>query len=117
MRLSALALLALFFPSFATADSMVVNVVCDPHSCDYSQGVWHSDYGIYNIVSSDGCRQPPVPAMKWLCIDWKENRAHFYFEQQAKRCLGVVMLGAWEKCGAEGTSCFVSRWDEIGCSW
>ncbi len=117
MRLSALAVLAPLV-TLAAADSMVVWTVCTTESCSNISGTWYTAYGHYYINGSDGCRDPPdVPGMNNICIDWAHARAHFYFDNQPKRCLTLSTYGQDPSCSNSFSTCFEGVWNEVACTW
>jgi hypothetical protein len=110
MRFPILAALAPLF-TLAAADYMNVKTSCGPWTCS-SSGVWHSAYGAYPIDANEGCRDPPdVPGMNSICMDWGSKRAHFFFDNQPKRCL---VKGPDTSCG--NWDCY-SQWSEVACTW
>lgn len=117
MRLSTLFGLAGLAAS-AAADSMVVYVFCTIGSCNYMDGRWTTAFGTYYVDSRDGCKDPPdVPGLNNLCIDWSNMRGHFYFDNQAKRCLHMDTFEWDASCYTDQTSCYTSRWSEVPCTW
>ncbi|KAK4124570.1 hypothetical protein N657DRAFT_644809 [Parathielavia appendiculata] len=109
MRLRTLAVLSCL-ASFATADYMIARTECFAR-CDSRASTWYTAYGSYWIDANEGCRDPPdVPAMNQICMDWGNQRGHFYFDGQSRRC--IRKTSEW----AEGTRA-VSRWDEVACTW
>ncbi|KAI8232618.1 hypothetical protein K4K53_005032 [Colletotrichum sp. SAR 10_77] len=60
----------------------------------------------FTFSDAGGCDTRGIPEMAEFCIDYGKNRAHFRFNNQHKRCLGV-----------KSTSGAVTEWKEIKCSW
>jgi hypothetical protein len=112
MRLPTLAVLV-SLAALAAADYMDVTTTCPtPFACA-STGLWHTDFSsYYGIDANEGCRDPPgVPGLNSLCMDWENQRAHFFFDGQGKRCL---KKGPDYDC--MNGNCR-SRWSEVACSW
>lgn len=111
MKFSILPLVAL--ASTAAADSLRVQEVCF-FGCSRA-GTFITDYGRYSINAADGCRDPPVPGMTRICLDWSKSRGHFKFSHQAnKRCLRVTKT-EYVSCGAN--TCWNTVWSEVPCTW
>ncbi|KAK4122112.1 hypothetical protein N657DRAFT_646771 [Parathielavia appendiculata] len=106
-KLVALALLA----ATTAADYVDVTTICNSWGggCS-SYGIWHTAYGRFDVDFNEGCRDPDVPSLNWMCIDWPNQRAHFNFDGQPKRCL-VKMTEEYQP------TIRLSRWDEVGCYW
>lgn len=118
MRLPTFAALAALAAT-AAADSMTVYTWCNIFTCSSTNAVWHASWGDFGLNANGGCRDPPDPNMYELCMDWNNNRAHFYFYGQGKRCLRktVDVSHNWGSgCGID-VSCYRSEWTEVGCSW
>ncbi len=120
MRLSAFAHLATFgFLASVVADRLDTVHYCrlDEPGC-HTQGTWHSGYGTYMITSvPDGCGGVPVPGMKTLCLDLPENRGHFFFDGQPKRCLDRTDTTTWRECPNAENCATLATWNEIPCTW
>ncbi|KAK4039563.1 hypothetical protein C8A01DRAFT_16471 [Parachaetomium inaequale] len=109
MRLPTLAVLASVVPIVA-ADYMLVLTSCLNGRCG-SQGWWTTVEDTYWVDANEGCRDPDVPSMWSLCMDWGNQRGHFFFEGQPKRCIRKVSEG-WAEYGMTS-----SNWDEVPCTW
>jgi len=121
MRVSVLAVLASLAAS-ATADSMRVDTWCTLTQCNSGTARWDSAYGSYWLDANEGCRDPPnVPGMNSICMDWGNKRAHFFFDNQPKRCLRMTEDYEWNAfadCNRGlGPSCRRSIWSEVACNW
>ena len=101
-----------FLPFFAAlvatvvADTMEITYICGGGFSCAGLATWHSDYGTYHWESHDGCQNPPVPAMQWLCIDNAQSRASFKFNCQNQRCL--------RRTTVSGT---YTNWTPTPCTW
>ena len=116
MRLSTLAVLAPL-AALAAADTMTVFVFCTIGSCNYMDGRWTTAFGTYYVDSRAGCHDPPyVPGLRELCTDWSHARAHFYFDNQPKRCLALQEWNNDPSCSGD-SSCYVAVWNEVACTW
>jgi hypothetical protein len=116
MFLRTLALLAPLV-SLAAADTLEVKVDCDVNACSYLDGAWHSAFGTHYVNGADGCHDPPyVPGLNNLCLDWAHGRAHFYFDNQGKRCLRLDRYDQPDFC-APNRNCFRYWWEEVACTW
>lgn len=118
MRLSILAVLAPLVAR-AAADSVIQEVYCYPTYCDYTNAQWDSAFGAYHVDMSDGCRNEysQVPGLNTLCVDWSHERAHFYFDNQGKRCLHLDTWFADTGCSNSQQSCYAASWSEVTCTW
>jgi hypothetical protein len=117
MRLPTLAVLAPLV-ALTVADKLVTTVICIPSSCSYINGWWYTAYGSYWAIGTDGCHgsdMTNVPGLNNWCLDFAHNRGHFYFQNQAKRCLQVTEFVQTEYTPTQTT--FRMTWDEIGCTW
>ncbi|KAF6743115.1 hypothetical protein DFP72DRAFT_828961 [Ephemerocybe angulata] len=102
------------------ADSMSVGDDCAQDGQNIFLSDWNSAYGRYNVFPRAGCQDPSdVPDLTELCMDWPNNRAHFFFVGQSKRCMvkgdvqgpfipGPLCTASW---------CCVSAWNEVPCTW
>jgi hypothetical protein len=116
MRLPTLAVLAQLV-SLSAADFLIVNVVCTTSSCSYLDGKWTTDYGTNYVNGADGCQDPPyIPGMNTLCLDWKQARGHFFFDNQSKRCLHLDGYSQPSFCPPNQT-CYQYYWNEVACTW
>ncbi|KAI8306707.1 hypothetical protein K4K61_004228 [Colletotrichum sp. SAR11_59] len=75
-------------------------------ACSYSGEYFVNSGTKFDINADGGCSKRGIPEMAEFCIDYGKNRAHFRFNNQHKRCLGVKY-----KRGA------VTEWKEIKCNW
>ncbi|KAK3897007.1 hypothetical protein C8A05DRAFT_20143 [Staphylotrichum tortipilum] len=117
MRLPTLAVLAPLV-ALAVADKLVVEVICLPSVCSYTNGQWYTAYDHFWAIASDGCHdsdQTGVPGLLNYCLDFSRNRGHFYFVNQGKRCLNVVEFTQTSYTPSQTT--FRMVWDEVGCTW
>ncbi len=133
-----LALITLFAPAPAAADSMTSRTWCSSFgSCDSSNATWHiptitNDDGVtilgadFPVSANEGCRDPSksVPGMIRICVDWGRKRGHFIFgnDGRGKRCFIKTKDDEtnWDdrSCGGDnGIRCWVSEWEEAKCSW
>ncbi|KAB5549988.1 hypothetical protein GE09DRAFT_191605 [Coniochaeta sp. 2T2.1] len=93
----------------------------------------HRDYSIFTqynqttgkttawgFDANDGCRRVGnVPYMS-ICIDWKRNRAHYYYGHHSgaqRRCLKQDDLTKEVYLGCDHTWCDHVFWKEIECVW
>ena len=51
-----------------------------------------------------------------LCLDWAHARAHFYFNNQGKRCLQLDSSSTPSFC-PPNHSCWDYLWLEVACTW
>lgn len=119
MQLQTLLLTGLALATSVTADRMKTSTKCPAEGgCD-SQGEWISAFGTYPLDANEGCRDPPdVPGLLSICMDWGDGRAHFFFENQPKRCLKKT--GAdfdVGPCSGSFYTCSKQWWDEVACTW
>ncbi|KAH6869714.1 hypothetical protein BKA70DRAFT_1131620 [Coprinopsis sp. MPI-PUGE-AT-0042] len=98
----------------ALADHMTTYTGCPLIGACNSPGKFITAFGTWDVDANEGCRDPDVPGMYQLCVDWGNNRGHFFFDNQAKRCLRQVSSTAY---GCGGGTCWCGEWDEVGCSW
>ncbi|KAH6693867.1 hypothetical protein F5X68DRAFT_187635 [Plectosphaerella plurivora] len=114
MRPNILSLATLGLATSAMADYMVVYQYCY-FTCTY-MGDFVTDFGRYYFDMSDGCRgSTAVPGMTELCIDYRNDRAHFKFSHQGnKRCMRITGDNS-EDCGI--ASCRNIYFSEVSCNW
>lgn len=101
-----------------SADSLIVDQWCGGNGCEYRYPRFKTCCGTFTqIESSDGCHGGgDVPELRQICIDSANERLHFIFNGQGKRCMRVRYKEQyWDGCGAG--SCVRWTYDEIGCSW
>lgn len=110
MRLPIVTVLASFAPIVA-ADFMIVLTKCVIQPWCNSQGTWYTGYGAYTIDANEGCRDPvDVSSMNTLCMDWGNQRGHFFFDNQPKRCIRKTSEDLH-------SDIWLSRWEEVACTW
>lgn len=91
---------ALFAANGAIADTLITYNYCKdwwplPDSCTSEKSFWVNDWHMeYAVNANDGCRNPGVPDIPWLCIDWPNKRLKFYPNNQAARCMRVKASGS-----------------------
>ncbi|KAJ8110837.1 hypothetical protein OPT61_g6418 [Boeremia exigua] len=119
MQLKALLVAGLALATGATADTVITTTACPPIGACNSKGEWINKFGDhYWFNANTGCRNPGVPNIYEVCMDWKKGRAHFLANGQNKRCLQRekpdfdVM-----PCGASINRCSRQRWNEVSCTW
>ena len=80
-------------------------------------GLWTTGYGTYPVNPEEGCRDPAdVPGLNSVCFDWGNKRAHFYFDNQNKRCLSQWHWADIGPC-VDNNYCSIQRWVEVPCTW
>ncbi|KAK3898276.1 hypothetical protein C8A05DRAFT_19109 [Staphylotrichum tortipilum] len=118
MRLPTLAVLAPLV-GLAAADKLVTTVICMAGvQCSYINGWWTTGYGSYWATGTDGCHwadMTTVPSLENWCLDFANNRGHFYFYGQGKRCLRVVSFTQTSYSPSETQ--FAMVWEEVTCTW
>jgi len=89
MRLPPLGLvIAAFTATQAAADSLITYRSCTLSECNSSRSVWFNDIGqAYNFNANDKCREPGVPNIVEVCMDWARGGASFKTVFGATRCL------------------------------
>lgn len=113
MRLPTLAALAPL-AALTAADYMDVTTTCNNVGNCYSTGTWYTDFAFYyGVDANEGCRDSSavVPSLRSLCMDWGNQRAHFFFDGEGKRCL---RKNPDYQCIL--ATC-TGRWKEIACTW
>jgi hypothetical protein len=120
MQPKTLFLAGLALANTATADRVFTTWSCLWHAGSCSgTGDWVNDSGAhYAINANDGCRDIDVPGINQVCFDWKGNRAHFYADGQAKRCLvkGAQIYNG--DCRDTRYQCITQWWEEVKpCYW
>jgi hypothetical protein len=117
LTLASLVTAALAFATAASADRMIVHQYCLTLICN-NPATFITAYGEYNVDASDGCRDPDVPGMWSLCVDERNARAHFYFDNQPKRCM-VETGNDWQTCSDDfqWATCSIIYYDEVPCTW
>jgi len=92
------------FSAAVVADHMNTITQCPVFGACDSQGAWYTDYDVHDINANEGCRNPYIPEMANICMDWGRRRGHFNFNNQGKRCIvergniyaaSNVVLGVW----------------------
>ncbi|UKZ74919.1 hypothetical protein TrVFT333_002589 [Trichoderma virens FT-333] len=97
--------------SGVTADYLNVVTNCGVFgNCGSEKAVWYTDFGYNPVDANEGCRDPNIPNMNTLCMDWGNRRGHFFFDGQGKRCIQ-------ERAVAEYGDFSFSTWAEVVCSW
>lgn len=114
MRFGSITLLAAMCAT-AAADALLVYRRCGGvgNKCE-SPGVFYTDYGEYEIDANEGCRRIKVPYLEEFCVDYRNQRAHFRFGGQSKRCMTVVSSEPFD-CASR--YCWKFQFQEITCSW
>ena len=114
MRLTTMLLPLLGLITGAAAEDVDIVTYCDPFSgCTSQTAMWHSIWGHFRINANEGCRdaRPDVPGLNSICFDWGNQRAHFYYDNQGKRC-----LRQWSSNSLFGSTS-MQRWKEAACTW
>lgn len=113
MRLSTIMLPLAGLIARVAADELTVLTHCGIGACDSSKAMWHSMMGQFPINANEGCRDPPdVPSLNSICFDWGNGRAHFYYDNQPKRC-----LQKWTSNGLNWPDLSMQGWKEVTCTW
>ena len=88
MRLPSLGLVAVLAAQ-AVADSFITYSRCvKTMPCDSSKSVWWNDFGQpFGFDGGDQCRNPGVPNVVEVCMDWNRERASFKTFLGNWRCL------------------------------
>src|SRR5690242_1143399 len=89
MQLQALILAGLALATGAAADRILTTRRCRATGgCTTDSGEWYNNNGgRFGVNANEGCRNPGVPGIYNVCMDWGNNRAHFDATGQNKRCL------------------------------
>jgi hypothetical protein len=114
-------LAALATATCALADGMAVFTYCASFNiwCTSVSGVFTTDYGSYRVDANEGCRGTGVPGMTEFCVDWGNSRGHFRFGGQARRCMSkkhTMNIDGYGQCPT-GSTCNLSAWEEVRCTW
>lgn len=100
----------------ATADTLIVSSLCIENSCNHS-GTFVVEGGSYDVVA-DGCQATGIPGMIDFCVDWGNDRAHFQFDGQGRRCMRLETI---EFVGCSGdfasATCTTETFEETPCTW
>ncbi|KXX75775.1 hypothetical protein MMYC01_207442 [Madurella mycetomatis] len=116
MHFNPITWLVLAFATTVAADEMTVVTTCPLFgACNSFNALWHSAYDNFWVNANEGCRDPSHPDMTELCMDWGNQRAHFYFAGQGKRCLRLFSSVGIGQC--YGAPCTIQRWHEVTCNW
>ncbi|KAK4464432.1 hypothetical protein QBC42DRAFT_284416 [Cladorrhinum samala] len=117
LNVASLAISALALAARVSADRMIVFQYCFFTACS-SPGTWYTAHGSYDVDASEGCRNPDVPGMTQLCVDWGKSRGHFYFLGQNKRCIRETSSD-FQTCSDDFgfATCSDVYWDEVPCTW
>jgi len=84
---------------------------------DRSNAMWHSDNGIFAFNANPDCRDPPIPGVYEVCMDWVNRRAHFRATGQNKRCLSIFTSRGLGSCVGTTGVCSIYRFHEVACTW
>jgi hypothetical protein len=85
---------------------MEIYIDCELGWCN-SQGVFHTDFGSYDVDANEGCGVPAIPAMVEFGMDWGQRRGLFRFVGQGdKRCMRETYDQGWYR-----------KWYETPCTW
>lgn len=119
MQLQTLLLASLALATGTTADRILTTTSCPWIGACYSQGEWINEQGgHYWIDANEGCRDPDVPFIWNVCMDWGNGRAHFNADGQNKRCLKKTGpdfdVGP---CADSSRQCSRQWWEEVPCTW
>ncbi|KAM7209867.1 hypothetical protein V8F06_014749 [Rhypophila decipiens] len=87
-------------------------------SSDSSNAMWETISNVYSFNANEGCRNPGVPNINRVCMDWGNKRGHFNTIFGEKRCVKEWNSHNLGTCrGAVGGTCHVQRWREVACTW
>ncbi|KAK3370614.1 hypothetical protein B0H63DRAFT_552729 [Podospora didyma] len=100
------------------ADSMHVSQYCFFLYCT-NQATFYTDQARFDgINANSGCRNPGIPHMIELCVDEGNQRAHFQFQSQGKRCMHITS-STWQTCSDDFrfATCATAVYEETPCTW
>ncbi|KAH7135782.1 hypothetical protein B0J11DRAFT_169883 [Dendryphion nanum] len=119
MQIQAFFLAGLALATSAVADRLLVTTACPSIGRCSSTGEWINESGgHYWIDANEGCRDPDVPYIYNVCMDWGNGRAHFNADGQNKRCLKRTSPDLYAgPCADTSLQCYRQWWDEVPCSW
>ncbi|KAK0644009.1 hypothetical protein B0T16DRAFT_460095 [Cercophora newfieldiana] len=63
-----------------------------------------------------GCRNPGVPGIGWMCIDWDNARLKFYPTAGGERCMRIKSSQPTTPC-VTLAKCTAHMFREVGCNW
>jgi hypothetical protein len=92
MHFQSLALVAAGLATGAVADTLTVYNQClsnwgGPHYCSSWKSLWWNDFGqSFEFDAISGCRNPNVPGVVEICMDWPQSRGSFRTTGGNRRC-------------------------------
>ncbi|GAB1318183.1 hypothetical protein MFIFM68171_08393 [Madurella fahalii] len=107
--------------STVAADALSVYSRCPPGvgaDCPERTGIWWTNFGNHITDARGGCKNPGVPGINNLCIDWPGGRGHFDADNQPRRC--IQQEGARAIPGGhctKGDTCYMDSFKEVPCTW
>lgn len=113
-----IALTTLALAKQVTADRLIVSLYNFLGSSTYT-GTFVTDDDSYLIGDVDGCHtNPDVPHMNRLCMDFGNDRGHFQFNGQKRRCLKETS-NDFQHCSDDfaWATCTKLYYDEVKCDW
>lgn len=103
-----------------TADNLAVfGAYHNEHGYDPNRplkGAFFTGFGTLLVPATAGCHYDQVPGMPEFCMDWRENRAHFVFDNQPRRCLQRQYSRQDDWCQGDRHCTFVI-FEEVPCTW
>ncbi|KAK2760862.1 hypothetical protein FQN54_002102 [Arachnomyces sp. PD_36] len=106
--------------SSVIADHLVTVEGCDAdlfRMCGYHYAHWHIGYSVYEIDAEEGCRDPSVPGMTWICVDYGNERGEFKYEGGPKRCFTRTSTTRITDDSCWAIECWRKVWEEAPCTW
>ncbi|OBT61324.1 hypothetical protein VE03_09544 [Pseudogymnoascus sp. 23342-1-I1] len=112
------ALAALALANGATADRLIVSFYNYLGASTYT-GTFVTDYDSYILGDVNGCHTNlDVPSLNRLCMDFGNQRGHFQFNGQGRRCLKETR-NEFGRCADDNSwaTCTKIYYDEVKCTW
>ncbi|KAK4446304.1 hypothetical protein QBC34DRAFT_383456 [Podospora aff. communis PSN243] len=103
--------------SGAVADTFTTYTTCPARggNCDSSKSVWWNVWGQARPFNANAhCRDPFIPGVTEVCMDWGSNSAFFRTTTGQKRCLRKESSRSVTRCAAVNV-CYFDTWVEIAC--
>ncbi|USP74364.1 hypothetical protein yc1106_01638 [Curvularia clavata] len=109
MQLQTLFLAGLALATGATADRLLTTTAFPLIGACNSRGEWQASNGnvFYNVDANEGCRNPGVPYVYNLCMDWGKGRAHWNVDNQPNKKCFLEQGSDFDvgPCAGSGLSC------------